>query len=79
MGYFKSNWQYLLLVFVTVIAIGIIPNYLHNWARENLPAISFIFSIIGWLIQMVTGIGVVIICLKIVDGKNPKFKDIYSH
>ncbi len=76
---FKTNWQFLLVVFVTIIAIGMIPNYLHDWARENLPAISFLFSIIGWLVQMVTGIGVVVICLKLVDGKNPKFKDIYSH
>lgn len=76
---FKKNWQFLVTVFVIVIVIGMIPNYLHDWSHDHLPAITFLFSIIGWVIQMVTGIGVIVISLKFVDGKKPEIKDIYSH
>lgn len=76
---FKKHWQFLIAVFAIVVVSGMIPNWLHDWARDNMPNITFIFSIISWLIQMVTGIGVIVISLKIVDGKKPKLSDIYSH
>lgn len=76
---FKNNWKFLVLAFVLVILAGMIPNWLHDWSRENMPSISFIFSILGWIVQMVTGIGVIVISLKIVDGKKPELADIYKH
>ena len=76
---FKKHWQFLIAVFAIVVISGMIPNWLHDWARDNMPNITFIFSIISWLIQMVTGIGVIVISLKIVDGKKPKLSEIYSH
>ncbi len=76
---FKKNWQFLVMTFVIVMVVGMIPNWLHDWSRENLPATSFVFSIIGWLIQMVTSIGVIIISLKFVDHKKPEVADLYKH
>lgn len=76
---FKKNWQFLIVVFVIVTLIGMIPSWLHDWARDNMPNVSFAFSIISWIVQMVTGIGVIVICLRIVDGKKPKLNDIYIH
>lgn len=76
---FTKNWQFLVIAFVIVLVAGMIPNWLHDWSRENLPAISFLFSILSWLVQMVTGIGVIVISLKLVDGKKPELADIYKH
>jgi len=76
---FKKHWQFLIAVFAIVVIAGMIPNWLHDWARDNMPNITFIFSIISWLIQMVNGIGVIVISLKIVDGKKPKLSEIYYH
>lgn len=76
---FTKNWQFLLLTFIVVLLVGMIPNWLHDWSRENLPAISFLFSIASWLIQMVTSIGVIVISLKLVDGKKPELADVYKH
>lgn len=76
---FKKNWQFLILAFVIIIIAGMIPNWLHDWSRENLPNISFVFTILGWLVQMITSIGALIIVLKIIDGKKPEISDIYSH
>ena len=76
---FRSNWQFLLIVFVILVSIGMLPGYLQTWAKENMPSISFVISIVSWVVQMVTGIGVIVICLKFVDGKKPVIADIYQH
>ncbi len=76
---FKKNWQFLVPVFVIVTVAGMIPSWLHDWSDENMPSISFIFTIIGWLVQMITSIGTLVIILKLVDKKKPEFTDIYSH
>lgn len=76
---FKKNWQFLVLVFVIVTVAGMVPGWLHDWSDENMPNISFIFTIVGWLIQMITSIGTLVIVLKLVDHKKPELTDIYSH
>lgn len=76
---FKKNWQFVLPAFVIVVVVGMIPSYLRMLTTEDAPALSFLFSILGWLIQMITSIGVIVISLKLVDGKKPMFSDIYSH
>jgi hypothetical protein len=75
---FKKNWQFLIQAFVIIVIAGMIPNWLHDWSKTNLPAASFLFTIISWVVQMVTSIGVIVISLKIVDGKKPNFRDIYK-
>ncbi len=76
---FKKNWQFLISFFVIVLLLSMIPNWLHDWSVKNVPSISFIFSIIGWIIQMVTSIGVIVVTLKFVDKKKAEFDDIYKH
>ena len=76
---FKKNWQFLLITFAIVIVAGMVPNWLHDWSKEHMPAVSFIFSILSWVIQMITSIGIIVISLKFVDGKKPQFKDLYQH
>lgn len=76
---FKKNWQFLVLAFLIVAIAGMIPNWLHDWSRENMPSLNFVFTILGWIVQMITSIGVLVITLKIVDGKKPELSDIYKH
>lgn len=76
---FKKNWQFLVMAFIIVAVAGMVPQWMHDWSVDNLPAISFAFTITGWLVQMITSIGVLVISLKIVDGKKPELQDIYQH
>lgn len=76
---FKKNLQFLLIVFVILVAVGMVPSYLQTWSKENMPQISFLISIISWIVQMVTSIGVIIISIKLVDGKKAEMADIYKH
>jgi uncharacterized membrane protein len=75
---FKKNWQFLIKAFLIIVVVSMIPSWLHDWAKNNYPTTSFLFSIIGWLVQMITGIGVIVISLKFVDGKKAEFSDIYK-
>lgn len=76
---FKKNWTFLIQVFIIVALFNMVPSYLHDWSRQNLTSVSFVFSIIGWVAQMVTGIGVIVISLKFVDRKKSEIADIYKH
>ena len=76
---FKKNWQFLVIAFVIVLVAGMIPSWLHDWARDHFPAVSFLFSIVGWVVQMITSIGIIVLSLKFVDGKKPVLSDIYTH
>lgn len=76
---FKANWKFLVLTFIIVAIAGMIPSRLHDWASENAPNVAFLFSILGWFVQMITSIGALVIILKIVDNKKPELSDIYNH
>lgn len=76
---FKKNWQFLISVFVIVLLATWVPGWLKDWADDNVPWISFLFSILGWIIQMITSIGVIVISLKFVDKKKAEIADIYKH
>lgn len=77
---FKKNWKFLVISFFIVLVVGMIPSILQDNAVENnQDTLSFVFSLLGWFVQAVTSIGLIIICLKLVDGKKPLLEDIYSH
>ena len=76
---FKKNWQFLAMVSVVIFLVNVIPSWLNNLAEESLPGMRFIFSIAGWLLQMVTSIGLIVITLKYVDHKVPKLGDLWEH
>lgn len=76
---FKANWQFLILAFVIIFVAGTIPGLLRDSLQEDFPAAGIAFSIIGWIVQMITGIGVIVIALKYVDKKKPELADIYQH
>lgn len=76
---FKKNWKFLVVAFIIIAVAGMIPSRLHDWASENMPNIAFLFTIIGYLVQLITGIGALVIALKIVEGKKPEYTDIYNH
>ncbi len=76
---FKKEWKFLLLTFGIIVLASMIPSWLRDWAQENAPGLTFLFSILGWIVQMITGIGVIVITLKMVDGKKPMVEDLYMH
>ena len=76
---FKTNWKFLVTAYIIIFVLSMIPNFSYDWARENQPSISFIFQIIGWLVKMITSIGIIVISLKFVDKKKPELADIYQH
>lgn len=76
---FVKNWKFLVLAFILIAIAGLIPSRLHDWSNEKMQSLAFLFTILGYLVQLITGIGALVIALKIVEGKRPELTDIYSH
>lgn len=46
-------------------------------ATASLPAISFVFTLVSWVLQLIFILGMIRICLKIIDGEEVQFGDIF--
>ncbi len=67
-------WVGVAVVFIVVEAITQGPG---NAAR-NRPALTFVLSVIGFLINTLLGIGVTRMALRFVDGGRGEFSDLYT-
>lgn len=76
---FKKNWKFLVSFFILVILADLIPAWLHDLARRNFSDVSFIFSILSFVIDIITSIGIIVVTLKFVDRKKPEIEDLYQH
>jgi uncharacterized membrane protein len=76
---FKKNWQFLVIFFILVILADFIPSWLHDLARRSFPDSSFIFSILSFVVDVITSIGIIVVTLKFVDRKKPEIEDLYQH
>jgi uncharacterized membrane protein len=76
----KKNILFFVGVFVIVVVFSAFSSFLKiivNPQRE--PILYFIFYIALFVINMVIGIGVTKIALEFVDGKKPKFSDLWYY
>lgn len=74
----KKNIAFFLSVFVAWALIAIVSQVFQgnlNLNKQFLP--SFIFSLLTWVVNSVIAMGIINICLKFIDGKKPKLKDIF--
>lgn len=74
----KKNILFFLSVFVVWAMVTVISSALQNSLNVNRqPFLSFIFSILTWVVSSIIAMGIINISLKFVEGKTPKLKDIY--
>lgn len=74
----KSNIAFFLSVFVVWAFVTFISSAFQNFLNANKqPFLSFIFSLLIWVVNSIIAMGIINICLKFVEGKKPKLKDIY--
>lgn len=76
---FKKNWKFLLGIIVIVAAVNFVPSLFQDQIKESFPAVNLVISIVLWFIQLVFSIGLIVISLKYIDRKKPKFEDLYIH
>lgn len=76
---FKKNWKFLVIVFAIVYVAGLLPSLMVKWSSANYTPLITLLSILLFVVQLILGIGVIVISLKIVDNKKPELSDLVSH
>jgi len=74
----KSNFGFFALLLIIVGLICIIPGILGRLGREDLPLLSAILGIISAILQMIVGMGLIRITLKVCDGKKGSLSDLFA-
>lgn len=74
----KENVFFFLSVFVVWALITIVTSGIQGSLNANKqPLLSFIFSLLMWVVNSIISMGIINIYLKFVDGKKPNLKDIF--
>ncbi len=73
----KKNFAFFIGVLIVVFVIQAVPQLIANQA-QNAPAIGLLFSLIGFVLQLILSMGLIRIALKFVDGQQPEFGDLFG-
>lgn len=74
----KENVPFFLSVFVVWALITITSQALQASLNLNKQfLLSFIFNLLMWVVNSIIAMGIINICLELVDGKKPNLKDIF--
>jgi uncharacterized membrane protein len=73
----KKNFAFFIGVLIVVFVIQAIPQLIANQAQDA-PAIGLLFSLIGFVLQLILSMGLIRIALKFVDGQQPEFGDLFG-
>ncbi len=73
----KKNFAFFIGVLIVVFVIQAIPQHIANQAQDA-PAIGLLFSLIGFVLQLILSMGLIRIALKFVDGQQPEFGDLFG-
>lgn len=70
------------LFFLSVFVVWALFTFIFSGLQSSLdasrqPLLSFIFKLLSWILGSIIAMGIINICLKFVEGKTPKLKDIY--
>jgi uncharacterized membrane protein len=72
----KENWTFFVPLGLIVLAIQSIPKLAGNRTQDI--TVSFLVTILVWLLRTVVDMGVIKISLKTVDGKKADWNDLFS-
>lgn len=73
----KSNFIFFLGILLTAFVVQMVPGWLSESLKQNLPFLSFVVSVIGWMIQILITMGMIKIALRLHDGERAEFADLY--
>ncbi len=74
----KANIWFFVGVLVVAWAIAFVPHVLATVLQRESGGLSFLFRIVGWVIDLIISIGLITIALKFLDDQQPKFEDLFS-
>jgi uncharacterized membrane protein len=77
-GAMKANLGFFIGALIVVMVIGLIPGLLQAWTAQDAPALSAMFQIASVVFQIIIEMGLITICLKLIDNARPELGDLFS-
>lgn len=74
---FKTHWLFFLGLMLLLALVNFIPNYVSSLIPSNLAILAGIINLVGWIFNLVLGVGLIKIALNFVDSGNSNFKDLF--
>ena len=74
----KSNLGFFVFLLVVVGLIYAIPAILAELGREDLPVLSAILGVVAAVLQIIVGMGLIRVTLKLCDHEQGAFSDLFS-
>jgi hypothetical protein len=77
-GVMKANLGFFIGVLIVSFVICAVPEAFKALVKEKDPLLSFLFGIVGGIFQMIIGMGLITVSLKLIDGSKPALGDLFS-
>lgn len=75
----KANFWFFAGLLLIMFAVSFIPGEISRELKGVAPFLSFIFALIGWILDIIIGIGVIKIALDFVDNRKSEYKELFTH
>lgn len=77
-GTLKAHLGFLTGLMLLILALNALPE-LGRWQTlEAAPLLALVWTLCGYLVQMATQMGLVRISLRLVDGRQPRYGDLFG-
>ena len=74
----KAHLVFILGVMLLIVALNALPEIGRWQTLEAAPLLALVWTLCGYLIQMATQMGLVRISLKLVDGQQPRYGELFG-
>ena len=74
----KANIGFFIIVLLIVFVVQMVPAVISSLIEKTMPVLSTVISILSGLINLIMGIGLIHIALKLHDDRNPSLQDLFS-
>jgi len=74
----KAHLGFLLGLMLLILGLNFLPELGRRQTLEAAPLLALVWTLCGYLIQMATQMGLVRISLRLVDGRQPRYGDLFG-
>ena len=78
MGTLKAHLVFLLGLMLLILGLNLLPELGRRQTLEAAPPLAVVWTLCGYLVQMATQMGLVRISLRLVDGREPRYGDLFG-
>ena len=74
----KGNLGFFIVLLIILFLISFIPNQISEKLKDDYSVLSFITTIIGWILNTIVSLGIIKIALRFVNNEKGELSDLFS-